>query len=68
VADPNVDIQESKALTCDIVAGRHATGARPAAGAPQPSPPSEVPESRRDGPLAGESIHTRGSEKKGQEP
>ncbi len=67
VADPNVDIQESKALTCDIVAGRQATGARAAAGDTVPALPPQVPEVPRDGPLAGHPSHAQWQEKKGEE-
>ncbi len=67
VADPNVDIQESKALTCDIVAGRHATGARAATGDTGPALPSDVPEAPRESPLAGHPSHEQWQEKKGQE-
>jgi formate dehydrogenase major subunit len=48
VADPNVSIQESKALTGDIRAGRRPRGAR---GAPGP-PPEPAADPRRDLPPA----------------
>ncbi len=67
VADPNVHIQESKALTCDILAGQHATGERAAAGAMVPALPPGAPEPRRDSPRAGEPSHVPWQEKKGQE-
>jgi formate dehydrogenase major subunit len=50
VADPNVAIQESKALTADIVAGRHSRGRRSATDgvalrtpAPGAGPPRDLP-------------------------
>jgi formate dehydrogenase major subunit len=66
-ADPNVNIQESKALTCDILAGRCATRARAATGATTPALPPGLPELRRDSPFAGEPSHLTWQQKKGEE-
>jgi formate dehydrogenase major subunit len=65
VADPNVDIQESKAFTANIQAGRKSTGLRAAMGATVPS--LDVPEAKRDSPLAGDASHDTWQEKKGKE-
>jgi len=47
VADPNVSIQESKALTCDIVAGRRSRGRRVVTSGPLlPEAPGEESEER----------------------
>ncbi|SET88777.1 formate dehydrogenase major subunit [Myxococcus fulvus] len=67
VADPNVDIQESKALTCDLIAGRHATRARAATGATPPALPSDLAPHRRDSLAAGEVDHVPWQEKKDEE-
>ena len=52
VADPNVSIMESKALTADIRAGRHDRRRRLAAEAAGPAP-REAPDPRRDLPEVG---------------
>ncbi len=67
VADPNTSIQESKALTCDVVAGRRATGLRAAAGARVPPLPDGTPEARRDSPRAAVPGHEVWQEKPGEE-
>jgi formate dehydrogenase major subunit len=48
VADPNVSIQESKALTCDIVAGRRSRGRRVVTGGPLRGEPRSLPPEHRD--------------------
>ncbi len=55
VADPNVSIQESKALTCDLQSGRSSSGRRVATTGPQVTRTGEAPDMDRD--LA----HIRGS-------
>jgi len=67
VADPNVDIQESKALTCDVVEGRQATRARAATGATQAALPEGLEAHRRDSLRAGEVDHVPWQEKKKDE-
>src|SRR5262249_11812101 len=52
VADPNVSIMESKALTADIQPGRRDDGWHPSATGPVPSP-HEAPDPRRDLPQVG---------------
>jgi len=52
VADPNVSIMESKALTADIQPGRHDTGRHPATVVPVPAP-LEPGDPRRDLPQVG---------------
>jgi formate dehydrogenase major subunit len=53
VADPNVSIQESKALTCDIVSGRRSRGRRVVTSGPLRALPAGESE-RRDLPEVGE--------------
>lgn len=67
LADPNVDIQESKALTCDIVAGRQATRARAATGATQPALPPGLPRLHRDSPFLGDVSHATSQEPETEE-
>ncbi len=67
VADPNVEIQESKAFTGDIVAGRHATGERSATSAVAPALPAGTPEARRDSLRVSEHAHDTQQEKLEQE-
>ncbi|NMO19500.1 molybdopterin-dependent oxidoreductase [Pyxidicoccus fallax] len=58
VADPNVEIVESKAFTGDIVAGRQSTGERAAADHSPAEPlPPDLPELRRDSPSVGDVPH-----------
>jgi formate dehydrogenase major subunit len=46
VADPNVSIQESKAFSVDVIAGRHAAGRRAATAGPLAEPDVGAPPQR----------------------
>lgn len=57
VADPNVNIQESKALTANVVAGRRARQGPPPAKVPEPMPARDLP---GVGPRLGQPVQEEG--------